>query len=266
MVSFGAGLLGAAAIGGISSLVGGAVSRSDARAAAAADRALQREFAQKGIRWRVADAEAAGVHPLYAINANVPTYSPVRRATGQLGRGIAQAGQSVSNYVSRAHMLEARGLETERVGLENEKLRAEIAGQNIANANANRQATPNGEKSLPGQSHSGLWSGPGSPRVYYHVNPAGRLVPSYVEPGDVGHQVLEDQHGNVYSEAVSLGRANLQRSYRRKYGPTGALRWRSRVKVEPLEAARRRRSNYPKRPRYKVPKRYRRSPFRHLQR
>lgn len=38
--------------------------------------ALQREFAQMGIRWKVADAEAAGLHPLYALGGSGAAFAP----------------------------------------------------------------------------------------------------------------------------------------------------------------------------------------------
>jgi len=38
--------------------------------------ALQREFAQHGIRWRVEDAKAAGLHPLYALAGGGAAYAP----------------------------------------------------------------------------------------------------------------------------------------------------------------------------------------------
>lgn len=38
---------------------------------------MQREFAQMGIRWRVEDARAAGLHPLAALGASGAAYSPV---------------------------------------------------------------------------------------------------------------------------------------------------------------------------------------------
>lgn len=38
--------------------------------------ALQREFAQHGIRWRVEDAKAAGVHPMYALGAGGAAFAP----------------------------------------------------------------------------------------------------------------------------------------------------------------------------------------------
>lgn len=37
----------------------------------------QRVFAQNGIQWKVADAVAAGVHPLFAMGAMSPNYTPV---------------------------------------------------------------------------------------------------------------------------------------------------------------------------------------------
>lgn len=38
--------------------------------------ALQREFAQMGIRWKVEDAKAAGLHPLYAIGGSGAAFAP----------------------------------------------------------------------------------------------------------------------------------------------------------------------------------------------
>lgn len=44
---------------------------------------LQREFAQMGIQWRVQDAIAAGVSPLFALGAQTPSYQPVGQYGGQ---------------------------------------------------------------------------------------------------------------------------------------------------------------------------------------
>ena len=38
----------------------------------------QKQFAQHGIRWKVEDAKAAGLHPLYALGANTHSFTPVR--------------------------------------------------------------------------------------------------------------------------------------------------------------------------------------------
>lgn len=117
----------------------------------AQDRALQKEFAQHGIRWRVEDAKAAGVHPLFALGGSTATYSPSALSLhgavpdNSLGQGLAQAGQDIgraidatrtererrearAEAVNRANQLGA--LELERAGLENDLLRSQIAKLN----------------------------------------------------------------------------------------------------------------------------------------
>ena len=47
-------------IGAIGSLVGGSQSKKNAQALASMNYEAQKEFAQNGIRWKVADAKAAG--------------------------------------------------------------------------------------------------------------------------------------------------------------------------------------------------------------
>lgn len=54
---------------------------------------FQKKFAKKGIQWRVADAKKAGLHPLYALGAQVPAFSPVQDATGS---ALAAMGQDIS--------------------------------------------------------------------------------------------------------------------------------------------------------------------------
>lgn len=63
---------------------------------------LQREFAQSGIQWRVADAEAAGVHPLYALGQGVTAASPISLSGG--GFGMGQALASMGQDATRAAM------------------------------------------------------------------------------------------------------------------------------------------------------------------
>lgn len=54
---------------------------------------FQKKFAKKGIQWRVQDAKKAGLHPLYALGAQVPAFSPVQDATGA---ALSQMGQDIS--------------------------------------------------------------------------------------------------------------------------------------------------------------------------
>lgn len=128
-------------VGGLSSAFGGS---DDDRGSGLGERGVeitnQNNFAQQGIRWRVADAQAAGIHPLYALGANLPTYSPVNYYEGNNDTGVASHlanfGQDISRAIdsTRTHgeRVTARSdalhaLQLERGALENELLRAQIA-------------------------------------------------------------------------------------------------------------------------------------------
>lgn len=60
----------------------------------AKDRALQQRAMTHGIRDRVADAKAAGIHPLAALGASTTGYTPV--GSGGIEAGIASAGDAIS--------------------------------------------------------------------------------------------------------------------------------------------------------------------------
>lgn len=84
-----------AIIAGVAGLAGGLLSGDRNRKSANAQMDMQREFAQNGIRWRMEDARAAGVHPLFAMGANVSSPSPIA-VQDSYGPALAQAGQDVS--------------------------------------------------------------------------------------------------------------------------------------------------------------------------
>lgn len=101
------------------------------------------------IKWRVKDALRSGVHPLYALGANLgSTSSPVFQtgAGGSVGysgdggfaSGIAQAGQHLGRAVdamaTHEQKAEARMmslLNVENAGLQNELLRSQIRRMNL---------------------------------------------------------------------------------------------------------------------------------------
>lgn len=67
--------------------------------------ALQKKFAQEGIRWRVEDAKKAGIHPLYALGAQTPSYTPVSASFNQsantsMGSAMANAGQDIGRAIN----------------------------------------------------------------------------------------------------------------------------------------------------------------------
>lgn len=65
----------------------------------------QKEFAQMGIQWRVADAKAAGLHPLAAIGAGGASFSPSAQVMG---------GDSPSNFTGVSDAISAMGQNTKR--------------------------------------------------------------------------------------------------------------------------------------------------------
>lgn len=103
--------------------------------------ALQREFAQSGIQWKVQDAQKAGIHPLYALGANTVSYAPSTVgnplvADTSLGSGVASAGQDISRALTATRTGEqradaftktAQALTIQKMGLENDLLASQVA-------------------------------------------------------------------------------------------------------------------------------------------
>lgn len=99
-----AGLLEAFAgplIGAAASLFGGKKSKESAADQAVANYLQQKEFAQHGIRWRVEDAKAAGLHPLYALQGSGATFSPNPIVTTEQGT-FESMGQNLSRAAQAA--------------------------------------------------------------------------------------------------------------------------------------------------------------------
>lgn len=122
-------------IGAGGNLLGGLLGSREA----SKNRAAQKEFAQFGIRWRVADAKAAGLHPLYALGAQVPSFSPVHsEAPAQL----AEMGQNIG----RAVQAQMTAREKVRAALELQLLQSQI-GETDARADlARSQAARNAQE------------------------------------------------------------------------------------------------------------------------
>lgn len=109
---------------------------------AAKNEALQREFAQNSIRWKVEDAKAAGLHPLAALGTQSAGYSPTIISSGSanpMGDAVRGAGQDLSRALTAtrtgservdAYTAAIQGLNLERGQLENDLLRSRIARLN----------------------------------------------------------------------------------------------------------------------------------------
>lgn len=100
---------GAALISAGSSLIGGLLGRKGQKDANAQNEALQREFAQNGIRWKVADAKAAGLHPLFALGGSGATYTPAAQSVmAPMASSLDAMGQNVSRAMSAQQTTQER--------------------------------------------------------------------------------------------------------------------------------------------------------------
>lgn len=110
---------------------------------------MQEEFAQNGIRWRVNDAKKAGIHPLYALGASVPSYTPSSVSFAgdtSLGNSFAAAGQDIGRAINSTRTADERAdaftksmqaIQLESAGVDLEIKKTMLASQiqrNIANA------------------------------------------------------------------------------------------------------------------------------------
>lgn len=138
-------VIGAGLIGAGSSLLGGVLNSNAASEARAENRQMammnmlqQRDFAQNGISYRVADAERAGIHPLYALGAQTTSFAPVSvggSANDSMGNALHAAGQDISRALLAGRGQDERlqamqdtlmNLHVEKAGLENDLLRSQI--------------------------------------------------------------------------------------------------------------------------------------------
>lgn len=124
-----------ALIAGGAKLLGGFLGQESAEENAAQNRALQREFAQNAIQWKVDDAKKAGIHPLYALGASTTSFSPVSVGTpladsiSSMGADVGRAVNAVSTQGQRDTDFQnkVKELALTKGGLENELLASQIA-------------------------------------------------------------------------------------------------------------------------------------------
>lgn len=92
-----------ATIAAIGAVAGKAVDVLSGERAARKNRQMQQQFAQQGIQWKVADAKAAGLHPLAALGAQTHAASPVYvgGSFGELGQDISRAVIAGSDHQQR---------------------------------------------------------------------------------------------------------------------------------------------------------------------
>lgn len=198
------------------SILGGFMNRAshkDAQAQTAyfADKnmRMQEEFAQNGIRWRVNDARKAGIHPLYALGASVPSYTPSSvsfAGDSSLGNSFAQAGQDIGRAINSTRTASERvdafaksmqAIQLENAGLDTEIKRAQLAAMIAKNRD---NATPPG----PGGDVRSL-------QIFEGENPV--TTPK----SEVQQQKVSDEYGDEGLASIP-GQVRIFRDYLRSQG------------------------------------------------
>ncbi|QKI28949.1 VP2 [Kummerowia striata microvirus] len=207
-----------ALIGAGASLLGGLMGRSDAKDQNRASRQmqkaeiarqdmwaqknidLQKQFAQEGLRWKVEDAKAAGIHPLYALGAQSTSFSPVSvgaapgyspavdplpNAMAAMGQDLGRAVDSTRTAPERVAARAMTALQLEGMKLDNDIKRATFASsvQRI-NQNANPPVPSIGPFAIP--------EGAVDPRSPLMLSGSRVLT----DPGTSPGQAWEDQLGD----------------------------------------------------------------------
>ena len=149
-----------AGISAASSLFGGKSAAKSAKKQSELEYQRQKEFATKGIQWKVQDAKSAGVHPLYALGAGTTSYAP--QQVGGSDNGIGAAGQELGRAISANTGVSGRNgafvRATQQLSLQRMELENQLLGSKIAQANQTMQPpAAEGETfMLDGQSNSGV--------------------------------------------------------------------------------------------------------------
>lgn len=108
-----------ALVGGALSALGGSNQQREARRQADLNYERQKEFAQHGLRWKVEDAKAAGLHPLFGIGGTGAAFASNPIHVGD--NHLAQTGQNLARAAST--LLDPSERQLRQATLE--KLRAE---------------------------------------------------------------------------------------------------------------------------------------------
>lgn len=124
-------------IGAGASILGGLMGNKANEKASQKQYEQQKEFAQSGIQWKVKDAEAAGVHPLYALGANTVSYAP-QSVGGPDFSFVGQAGQNIGRAIdatrSNPAKLSAMAQTAQAIQLEGFQLDNDIKRTQLASA------------------------------------------------------------------------------------------------------------------------------------
>jgi hypothetical protein len=170
---------------------------------------LQREFAQNGIKWKIADAQSVGLSPLAAIGATEPSASmnipdPADDSMGQTFRNVGQD-------ISRAVMSTQDRQDRASIVAENAKNNASVRDKNSAEASYWRSMAV---KNLSGPQTPGIPTST-QPMAEGYNSPSPEWTYAYGHaPGVTGIKTIADNLGLVtHSMALPYTLAEMARNY-----------------------------------------------------
>lgn len=158
---------GAVALGGIGLIANhfsNQAANDSARAAAKKNAALQKEFAQHGIRWKIEDAKRAGIHPLAALGTQTQSFQPTYMGDqpSTIGSDLSNLGQDVSRaMIAKAtpeeQTLAKMQIQSAQLDIEGKALDNQLRASQLQKLNSAPPPLPSAMgNTIPGQGNSGF--------------------------------------------------------------------------------------------------------------
>lgn len=164
-------VIGGAALGQVGNIAGALINKRASEKANQANKdmaeknaAEQEEFAKMGIQWKVADAKAAGIHPLVALGAPTASFTPTvvqNSPDYSIGNAVASMGQDVGRAIQSTRTEDQRTLsnlqiQSAQLDLEGKALDNQIKNSQLSKMNQVGPAFPGSQNFISGQGNSGL--------------------------------------------------------------------------------------------------------------
>lgn len=182
-------------ISGGSSLLGGILGGKSAEANMQKQLDYQASWNKHRIATTVRDAKAAGIHPLYALGAQTPSFAPVSvgdtsgmSGLGDMGQGIARALDAMAPQSAKATTVlatQSAQAQIEGIRLDNDIKRARLASE-LATMSGTLQRPGLPDPAMPtiidGQGNSGFSEVPGI-KVQKTISPGTSFTGGSAEAG-----------------------------------------------------------------------------------
>lgn len=194
------------------SLLGGLFGKKSTDKANEQNIKLQREFAQNGVQWKVADARKAGISPLAALGASTASFSPSVVGDTGMANSLSDMGQDIGRAVNATATNDTRNAAMQATLAQEtlKGLRLDNEGKAIQNAALASATVRNAQvgaafPAADGSTNTGI-AGQASP-----LKIGGIPVPT--DPSTSAASKFSDEFGEIGENAaglIKLNRASTQ--------------------------------------------------------